>query len=67
MLYCLRKNISGVANVEDIQDELNGLLFGNNNNDDDNNDNSEEKTSTEEAVKAEPFVPRSGVSPLKEF
>ena len=33
----------------------------------DNNDNSEEKTSTEEAVKAEPFVPRSGVSPLKEF
>ena len=71
MLYYLYKNISGVANVEDIQDELNGLLFGNNNNDDDNNDknnnNSEEKTSTEEAVKAEPFVPRSGVSPLKEF
>ena len=56
--------------MEDIQDELNGLLFGNNNDDDGNNDNdnnSEDKTSTEEAVKADPFVPRSGVNPLKEL
>ncbi len=52
----------GIANVEDLQDELNGLLFGNNNNNnnDNNNKKSEEKTSSEEAAQAEPFVPRSG-------